>query len=136
MKELLGVALILIIGYILWKKGIIRIKIASYRKYTHFYNQNSCRASYQLFDGFDYFYFRFNKNLSIKMKYSVKVTKGTLTLIVLNKKGESEDKVFSKTFSDDEAGEFQFLTEAKYHSVKLVGDYTQGSCSVEFEPFV
>jgi len=108
MKELLGVALILIIGYILWKKGIIRIKIASYRKYIHFYNQNSCRASYQLFDGFDYFYFRFNKNLSIKMKYSVKVTKGTLTLIVLNKKENRRIKYSPKPFLMTKQENFSF----------------------------
>ena len=45
-----------------------------------------------------------------------------------NKAGE----LLTKTFSEDEEGEFEFMTKSKWHSLHFDGQKTKGSYSAEF----
>ena len=119
---------IFVVGWFLWKKGIIRFQVGTYLGYSQFHNHRSCRAKYKLFNGFKYFYFRFHKETIVILKYSVKVDKGTITINLRNKAGE----LFTKTFTEDAEGEYEFITESKWHSVQFVGHKTRGSYSAEF----
>ena len=74
------------------------------------------------------FYFRFQKETTVTLKYSVKVEKGTITMNLRNKAGE----LLTKTFSEDEEGEFEFMTKSKWHSLHFDGHKTKGSYSAEF----
>ena len=116
-----------IIGYILWKKRIIRFRFGSYVGFVNSHNNRSCRARYKLFSGFEYFYFRFQKGATVTLKYSVKVEKGTLTINLRNKSGE----IYTKTFEEDGEGEHEFMTESKWHSIQFDGQKTKGSFSAE-----
>ena len=119
---------IFVVGWILWKKGILRFRIGTYLGYSQSQTSRSCRANYKLFSGFNYFYFRFQKGATVILKYSVKVDKGTITINLRNKAGE----LFTKTFSEDEEGEYEFITESKWHSVQFDGHKTEGNYSAEF----
>ena len=114
--------------WILWKKGILRFRIGAYLGYTQFHNRRSCRAKYSLFNGEKSFYFRFQKETVVTLKYAVKVEKGTITMNLRNKAGE----LLTKTFSEDEEGEFEFMTKSKWHSLHFDGRKTKGSYSAEF----
>ena len=114
--------------WILWRKGILRFRIGAYLGYTQFHNRRSCRAKYSLFNGEKSFYFRFQKETSVILKYSVRVEKGTITMNLRNKAGE----ILSKTFSEDEEGEFEFITKNKWYSLHFDGQKTKGSYSAEF----
>ena len=73
----------------------------------------------------DSFYFRFQKETPVTLKYSVRVEKGTITMNLRNKAGE----LWTKTFSEDEEGEFEFMTKSKWHSLHFDGQKTKGSYS-------
>jgi hypothetical protein len=114
--------------WILWKKGILRFRIGAYLGYSQFHNRRSCRAKYKLFNGCRSFYFRFQKETPVTLKYSVRVEKGTITMNLRNKAGE----LLTKTFLEDEEGEFEFMTKRKWHSLHFDGQKTKGSYSAEF----
>lgn len=114
--------------WILWKKGILRFRFGAYLGYSQFHNRRSCRAKYRLFNGEKSFYFRFQKETTVTLKYAVKVEKGTITMNLRSKAGE----LLTKTFSEDEEGEFEFKTESKWHSLHFDGRKTKGSYSAEF----
>ena len=113
--------------WILWKKGILRFRIGAYLGYTQFHNRRSCRAKYRLFNGEKSFYFRFQKETTVTLKYAVKVQKGTITMNLRNKTGE----LLTKAFSEDEEGEFEFMTKSKWYSLHFDGRKTKGRYSAE-----
>ncbi|WP_142386561.1 hypothetical protein [Bacillus sp. Marseille-P3661] len=127
--ELIPITILLLIGWFLWKKRILRFSSGKYLDYTDSYTKRSCRATYKLFHGFKYFYFRFKKGSVVIVSYSAKVEKGTLTITLRNRKGE----LFKKTFSSDEGGKYQFAAEEKSYSIQIDGNNTQGSCFIEFQ---
>lgn len=114
--------------WILWKKGILRFRIGAYLGYSQFHNRRSCRAKYSLFNGEKSFYFRFQRETTVTLKYSVKVEKGAITMNLRNKAGE----LLTKTFSEDEEGEFEFITKGKWHSLHFDGQKTKGSYFIKF----
>jgi hypothetical protein len=68
--------------------------MGAYLGYFQFHNRRSCRAKYKLFNGCKSFYFCFQKETTVTLKYSVKVENGTITMNLRNKAGE----LFSQTF--------------------------------------
>ena len=73
------------------------------------------------------FIFDFKRRRSVTLKYAVKVEKGTITMNLRNKTGE----LLTKTFSEDEEGEFEFMTKSKWYSLHFDGHKTKGSYSAE-----
>ena len=76
----------------------------------------------------DLFIFDFKRRRRLLLKYSVRVEKGTITMNLRNKAGE----LLTKTFSEDEEGEFEFMTKSKWYSLHFDGRKTKGSYSAEF----
>lgn len=113
-------------AFILYRLGLLRVvkKIG----YVHKKFGNRLSVSYKKFHGFDYYYFRLPENKQITLTYEVAVDDGSLNLELRNKKGS----LFTKTFTADEKGDYFFVTNGKWHSIKVRGDETKGGCKVEF----
>jgi hypothetical protein len=119
---------IIIIIFILIKKGLIRVRTTTYGKYVLARTENQLDVSYKKFDGLEYYFFNFKKGQQITMNYLVFVERGALTIELKNKNRE----VFSKRFESSEQGEYTFVAENKRFSIDLVGEDTIGSCKITF----
>ncbi|WP_025027301.1 hypothetical protein [Caldalkalibacillus mannanilyticus] len=126
--QLIPFTILIIIAWVLHKKGILSFRITTKIKYVASYTPLSFKASYQTFDGFEYFYFRFKKGSKLTMKYTATVEKGTLTIELRNRKGH----VFTEVITSDHEGEYHFTAQNLLHSIRLDGEKAGGACSVQF----
>lgn len=83
------------------------------------------KAKYSEYDGETFVKITTSKEVSTLLKYTVKVKKGTLEMIVVNSKNEV---LFQKSFSKDENGETEVLfQENQEYKIKFIGQQTAGS---------
>ncbi|MFD1707645.1 hypothetical protein ACFSCZ_13015 [Siminovitchia sediminis] len=111
--------------YLLFKYGKPRFVKKIHYVYKHF--GNKLKVSYKKFHGFNYYYFRVKKDETVSVRYNVTVEEGSLTL----EWRDSKSLLFSKTFHENDDGEFTFTAKKKLHSLKLEADHSRGGCRIE-----
>ncbi|MCJ0930675.1 hypothetical protein MST22_05860 [Virgibacillus halodenitrificans] len=127
MKEAISILLIIGIGIILYKKGILRFMSTKKINYTYKKLQNSLKVRYKKFTGIEYYYFKLKKGVSYTLKFDVTVEEGALDLEWRSFKGV----VDKKRFEADGNGELTVTASTRLHSVRLEGSDTKGGCVIE-----
>ena len=92
---------------------------------------NRIRASYDLFDGYEYGYINVETGQTIVIRYDAKVQSGNLRVKIESPWGENEWQQYIKRNSKRE-----FNVEANSngrYKVMIIGDETQGSFDVSWE---
>ncbi|MEK5070192.1 hypothetical protein [Sporosarcina sp. FSL K6-1508] len=110
------------IAYIIIKKG--KLRVVTQIKYIYKRIGNRLNISYKIFNGFEYYYFRFKKHELLSISYDVTVEEGSFTLEWRDRK----ELLFKKKFTENEIGTFTFTTKHRIHSLKVIGEQTKGGC--------
>jgi hypothetical protein len=83
------------------------------------------KARYSEYEGETFVKITTSKEVNTLLKYTVKVKKGTLEMIVVDSRNEV---LFQKSFSKDENGETEVLfQENQEYKIKFIGQQTAGS---------
>ncbi|ALX48534.1 hypothetical protein [Lentibacillus amyloliquefaciens] len=128
MDELIGLLIFIIIGFFLYKKGILKFIDVRKNKYFHNHRRNKLDISYEKFKGSDDYYFFLKKSEPFTFQFDVIVEEGSLTLELRSMK----DLLYTKTFTADENGTFTFTATRRFHTLSVEGHDTKGSCHMKF----
>lgn len=83
------------------------------------------KAKYSEYEGETFVKITTSKDVTTLLKYSIKVKKGTLEMIVVDSRNEV---LFRKSFSKDEKGETELLfQDNQEYKIKFIGQQTAGS---------
>src|SRR5699024_7059328 len=126
MEVIIGLV-ILIIVFVLYEKRFLRKRKAILFK--HKKTPKKFRASYKLYDCFDYYHFQIQKGKTVTIYYDVFVEKGYLKM----EWKDAENSFFQQEFYQDEKGSFTIVTNRRLHSLRLEGIHTKGGCNVTIE---
>lgn len=126
MSGLLKIIVVVIICYILYKLGILKITLKN--NYTYVKRGKSVKVSYKKLHGIEPYNFWLKRDHAWIFRYEVAVDQGALRVKVKNFKG----CVFQKEFVSDDKGTFTFDVNGRYHWVEVKGDKTKGSFYLDF----
>ncbi|WP_366248537.1 hypothetical protein [Terribacillus aidingensis] len=126
MSDIIGFIIIILIFAVLVKFRVIRIVSKNGYKYKQ--TKHELNLTYKKFNGFDYYYFKFNQGKLITLSYDVEVQEGELILEWHDRK----QLLWKEAFTENTQGSFTAQTHYRRYSVRIEGKHTKGGCRLQF----
>ena len=131
-SKLIGIAIVVGIIFILYKKGIInniRFPIIKNKFVYDHHSNGNLSLSYGKYNGVSNYPFFLQPGHNTKFRYQVEVQEGAVELTF--KVGN--EVIFNKEFFRNEEGDFSFVSDKKTGILIVTGKYTKGSCNVQID---
>ncbi|WP_068675120.1 hypothetical protein [Oceanobacillus sp. Castelsardo] len=116
--ESISTIILLIIFYILYKKGILCIRSQTYLFYKMKRTSNRLSVSYKKYDGLEHYSFWVKKGSKVTVSYNVTVEVGSL---LLEWRDLRNNCYFKKEFYDNESVTFSFEATRRLYSIEIHG---------------
>lgn len=114
--------------FILYKKDVLHAMPLPFLAISHRKGRRTLRATLYSMSGAKVFNYFLKKDIPLHFVYDVTVVEGEIRLVVQT----NEEIIFKETFTKDSQGRIEFVPKAKFHSIRLAGDFAKGKCACEF----
>lgn len=124
--DIVGFIIIVLIFAVLVRFRVI--KMVSKNGYKYKQTKRVLNLTYKKFNGFDYYYFKFNQGKMITLSYNVEVQEGELILEWRDRK----QLLWQEAFTENAQGSITAQTQYRRYSVRVEGKHTKGGCLIQF----